>query len=185
MPHARRGTARDASSVPGMNTSRFTRIRSIAQRAVATAAGVLTLTALTAYPASAAAPSSSVPAAGDVVTCDDVGTLTATDGYLRQRETTAIDGRGRAHVLFTISADHVRLVGTDGTRYRLIGAGFDQVLYPGSAITGDVLHENEQFHFNITTGNDVVGVVRFRLHTGADQIPHVRDASTCQLPNMS
>lgn len=166
-----------------MTTYRFTRIRNNAQHAIAV--GALAVAVVTAGPASAATPTQAIPAVGDVVTCDDVGTLTATGGYLRQRETTTIDGRGRAHVLFTISTDHVDLVGADGTRYRLIGAGFDHVLYPGSAVTGDVLHENEQFHFNVITGGDVVGVVRFRLHTGADQIPHVRDASTCQLPNMS
>lgn len=172
-------------SVPGMITYRTTRIRNTARRAVATTAGALAVALVTVNPASAAAPPEADPAAGAVVTCDTVGALTATSGYLRQRETTTFDRHGRAHVLFTIATDHVKLASADGTRYRLIGAGFDRVVYPGSAVTGDVLHENEQFLFNVTTGGHTVGVVRFRLHTGADQLPHVRDASTCQLPNMS
>ena len=130
-------------------------------------------------------PRQAVPAVGAIVTCDSVGALTGTSGYLRQRETTAVDGRGRAHVLFAIATDRVRLVGADGTRYRLIGAGFDSVVYPGSTVTGDVLHEDEHFNFDVSTSGHVVGVVRFRLHTGADRTPHVHDASTCQLPNMS
>ena len=188
MPRARRGGSTIAFSVPGMTSHRTTRIRTTARRAVATTAGALAVAAVAAVaasPASAAAPTQAVPAAGAIVTCDSVGALTGTSGYLRQRETTTVDGRGRAHVLFTISTDRVELAGTDGTRYRLIGAGFDRVVYPGSVVTGDVLREDERFHFDVSTGSHVVGVVRFRLHTGADQTPHVRDISTCQLPDMS
>ncbi|AXH96727.1 hypothetical protein [Ornithinimicrobium avium] len=166
-----------------MTTYRSTHIRSTVRHAMATTTAALVIGA--AVPASAAAPTHDVPAAGEVVTCDTVGALTATSGSLRQRETTTIDGRGRAHVLFTISTDHVRLVGADGTRYRLTGGGFDHVLYPGGAVTGDVLSEHELFFFNVVTDGDIVGVVRFRLRTGSDQIPHVVDASTCQLPGMS
>jgi hypothetical protein len=188
MPPARRGGSTIAFSVSGMTRHRPTRIRTTARRAIATTASALAVTAVaavTANPASAAASTQAVPAAGAVVTCDGVGALTGTSGYLRQRETTTVDGRGRAHVLFTIATDRVELAGADGTRYRLTGAGFDHVLYPGGAVTGDILREHEQFHFDVTTGDHIVGVVRFRLHTGTDQIPHVRDASTCQLPNLS
>jgi hypothetical protein len=168
-----------------MTTYRSTRIHTTTRRAVATTAGVLAVAAVAASPASAAAPAQAVPAAGAIVTCDSVGALTGTSGYLRQRETTTVDSRGRAHVLFTIATDRVRLAGADGNRYRLIGAGFDRVVYPSSAVTGDVLREDEHFNFDVSTGGHIVGVVRFRLHTAADQTPHVHDASTCQLPNMS
>lgn len=156
-----------------------------ASRVIVAAAGALALTAAVTTSASAATPTESVPAAGDVVTCQSVGALTGTSGYLRQQERTIIDGRGRAHVLFTIAADRVQLVGPDGRSYRLVGGGYDYVVYPGRAVTGDVVREAEQFHFDVIADHHVVGVVRFRLRTRSDQVPHIHDASTCQLPNMS
>lgn len=140
-----------------------------------------------AAPATAAEPSSpaiDVPAAGSVVTCTSTGPLTATAGYLRERETTILDSRGDAHVLFTIAAEQVRLTAPDGRRYSLLGAGFDAVQYPTAAVTGPVLREQQAYTFAVVGRATLAGVVHFRSFTGADQIPHINDTSTCTLPGM-
>lgn len=148
------------------------------------AAAVTTLLAA-GVPASAATPADRIPALGAVVTCDGLDPLTGTGGYLLQHERTTFDHRGRAHVRFTIAARHVTLTDPAGRTYRLVGAGYDHVVYPARAVTGPVARENERFVFNVTTGHHVVGVVRFHLHSGPDQLPSIHDRSTCQLPNMS
>ncbi len=148
-----------------------------------TTLGILALVAPT---ASARPPDTTrVPAAGAPVTCDRVGTLTGSSGYLEESESTRIDRQGRAHVLFTIGAHHVVLTGDDGVRYHLVGGGFDAVLYRTSDVTGDIQHEDEAFLFDVVGPHGRVGVVRFWLHTGPDQIPRAHDSSTCQLPNLS
>ena len=142
---------------------------------LALAGTVTTLGALALFapPASAEPPGTTqIPAAGAPV-------------YLVESESTHIDRQGRAHVLFTIGARSVVLTGDDGARYRLVGAGFDAVLYQTGDVTGDIQHEDEAFVFDVVGPHGRVGVVRFWLHTGPDQIPHVHDSSTCQLPNMS
>jgi hypothetical protein len=126
-----------------------------------------------------------IPARGAPVTCDGTGMLTGSGGYLVQSETTRIDQRGRAHVLFTISAHHVSLTSGGVAGYRLRGGGFDRVIYRTSDISGDIVREDEAFRFDVIGPGGVVGVVRFRLHTGPNGTPLVHDTSTCQLPNMS
>ena len=157
--------------------------------ALAGTATTLGALALVASPASAQpSDTTRIPAAGAPVTCDHVGTLTGASGYLQESESTHVDRQGRAHVLFTISAHHVVLTGDDGTSYRLVGGGFDAVLYRTSDVTGDIQHEAEAFVFDVLVPRGRVGVVRFWLHSGSDgsdQIPRVRDSSTCQLPDMS
>lgn len=160
--------------------------------AALTAAGTSAMLLALAAPAAAAQPdrpsappAQDVPAAGASVPCRTVGTLTGTSGVLRQQETSYVDRSGRTHVLFTIAARSVRLIGTGGSTYRLIGGGFDYVVYPGRTITGRVDSEKELFRFDVVGPQGVAGVVRFSLHTGADQIPHVHDTSTCQLPGMA
>lgn len=155
---------------------------------LALAGTVTTLGALALFapPASAEPPGTTqIPAAGAPVTCDRVGTLTGSSGYLTESESTHIDRKGRAYVLFTIGARGVVLTGDDGARYRLVGAGFDAVLYQTGDVTGDIQYEDEAFVFDVVGPHGRVGVVRFWLHTGPDQIPHVHESSTCQLPNMS
>ncbi len=155
--------------------------------AVAGAGVTLGMLTVTGAPASAAGSKATthVPAAGAPVTCQSVGTLTGLSGYLSQRESTRLDRLGRAHVLFTIAAHRVVLTGKNGARYRLIGAGYDAVLYRTSNVAGAIEREDEAFTFNVVGRHAVVGVVRFRLHVRANQTPQVHDASTCQLPNMS
>jgi len=168
-----------------MNTDQCPTIHRSARTAVITAAGALTLMSAWALPASAGTPHDVVPAVGAVVTCQGVGDLIGSSGYLRQRETTTVDGRGRAHVLFTITTQAVVLAGADGSLYRLVGVGYDHVVYPGAAVSGNVVSEDERFLFDVIGADHVVGVVRFRLRTRDDQIPQITDSSTCQLPNMS
>lgn len=155
------------------------------KRLLATAGATLAVLGGSAAAASAATPDEDVPAAGATVICDATGALTGTSGYLRQREQTWLDVRGRAHVLFTIHARQVELGAADGTRYRLLGNGYDRVTYPGSNVTGDVQSEDEAFDFTVVGPGGIAGVVRFRLHISASQPPRVHDTSTCQLPNMS
>lgn len=126
-----------------------------------------------------------MPAAGATVTCQGLGKLTATGGHLVRHEPTWHDGRARAHTLFTIVARGVRLTDGHGTRYRLLGGGYDAVVYRGRDITGTVSSESEVFTFDVTGPNGVVGVVRFRLHSRSGSSPRIHDASTCKLPHMS
>ncbi len=155
--------------------------------AITTVAGALTLTtaaAAVAAPASAS-PAELVPAVSGVVTCQGLGPLLGAGGYLRQQESTTVDGVGRAHVRFSITADDVTLVGADGSRYRLVGAGYDHVVYPGRDITGNAVSEEEGFQFDVIGADGVVGIVRFRLRIRNGESPHIDDTSTCQLPDMS
>lgn len=168
-----------------MRTHRPAPHRSNTRRAVAATVGALVLTGTAFAETAAASPLHRVPAKGAVVTCQDVGRLTGTGGYLRQRETHTVGRNGHTHVLFTIATDHVRLVASGGITYRLVGAGYDDVVYPGKAVAGHVLREVEDFQFTVAHRNHVVGAVRFHLRTGADQTTHVHDSSTCRLPHMS
>lgn len=167
-------------------THRLLRTARHARLALASTATTLGVLALLAAPASAQpAGTTQIPTAGATFICDHVGTLTGISGYLEESESTHLDGQGRAHVLFTIGARKVVLTGADDSRYRLVGGGFDAVLYRTSDVTGAIQNEREAFLFDVVGPHGRAGTVRFWLRTGPDQIPHVHDSSTCQLPDLS
>ncbi|MGN6686727.1 MAG: hypothetical protein ACTHK1_04235 [Actinomycetales bacterium] len=152
-----------------------------ARLALGSAAGVALLAAT---PAAHADPGAvRISAAGAPVSCDL--SLTGASGYLQQRETSRLDGQGRAHVLFTITAHNVVLVDGEGREYRLVGSGHDVVRYATSDLRGDITGEQESFDFTVVGERGPVGVVRLHLRLGADGVPRVTDDSTCTLPNMS
>jgi len=168
-----------------MTTTRTAALGRPTRRAAVTIVGGLIITGAVLAPPAAAAPAEHVPAKGAPVSCEGVGKLVGTSGYLEQRETRTVDRHGRSHVLFTVATDRVRLADRNGRSYRLIGAGYDSVVYPGRAVTGPVLREDEEFRFVVAHRRQIVGAIRFRLHTSRDGTTSVHDASTCRLPHMS
>ena len=166
-----------------MNTPRTSRSRSLPRQVIVSSSTAALLVGAAALPASA--DPTAQPIAGDVVTCTIAGAavpLVGTSGHMLTEETTHVDAQGHARSLFTIRAHDARLAGPDGTRYRLIGGGFDRVLYPTEINTGEVLRERILFHFDVIGPAGRVGVVRFSLHAEAGEPPAVTDTSTCQLP---
>jgi hypothetical protein len=101
------------------------------------------------------------------------------------REHTVVDRRGRSHVFFTVVAQRITLADADGASYRLTGSGYDYVVYPHHALRGDIVREDEVFRFDVTSKRQVVGVIRFHLHSGPDGIEHVHQSSTCIIPGMA
>ena len=118
-------------------------------------------------------------------TCDGIGKLTMTGGHARVREHTVVDRRGRSHVFFTVVAQRITLADADGTNYRFTGSGYDYVVYPHHAVSGDIVREDEVFRFDVTSKRQVVGVIRFHLHSGPDGVEHVHQSSTCTIPGMA
>ncbi|MGN6600041.1 MAG: hypothetical protein ACTHMW_12290 [Actinomycetes bacterium] len=149
-----------------------------ARLALGSAAGVALLAATPAAHADTGAVR--ISAAGAPVSCGSLS-LWGASGYLQQQETSRLDGQGRAHVLFTITAHNVVLVDDDGGEYRLVGSGHDVVRYATSDLSGDITGEQESFNFTVVGERGPVGVVRL----GADGVPRLTGNSTCQLPNMS
>lgn len=148
---------------------------------VAIAASAVTLLGVPGTASAAPAPLHRVPAKGTPITCRGLGTLVGASGYLLEREDVTTD-HGHAHALFTITTENVRLVGPHGQTYRFEGTGYDDVDYPTKADTGDVRREDETFVFDVLSGARVVGRLRFQMHTGPDQIPHIHTRGACQFP---
>jgi anaerobic selenocysteine-containing dehydrogenase len=163
--------------------------RAFATRA-AVAASAAALLAGIAVPANALPlaqqdPAVRTPIEGDVVTCLVDGeslTLTGVSGAMVRRETTRIDGKGRAHVLFTIRAANAVLTDSTGASYQMTGRGHDRVLYPTTRVTGDSLRESIRYRFDIVGAAGRIGVVRFALNSVAGKPPTIVDRSTCEIP---
>lgn len=125
------------------------------------------------------------PILGDVVTCVVNGenlVLTGVSGSMVENESTRIDRKGRARVLFTIRANHALLADASGATYQLIGRGYDRVLYPTAEVTGEPTRESIRYRFDVIGDAGRVGVVRFALTSVAGAKPTITDTSTCQIP---
>jgi hypothetical protein len=153
-------------------------------RLVAGLFGAIALTALAAPAAHASHLPPVVvhqPARGTVITCDRLGRLTGTDGYL-DIGAPVVDVHGHGYVYFTVQAQKVTLAGTDGATYRLFGTGYDTVVRSTTNGHSPILSEDEGYRFDVVDADGVVGRIRFALHQGTDGTVHAHDTGDCHLP---
>src|SRR5262249_49856730 len=141
------GSAKETAVTRQHNTRSTRSLR--ARRAAVVAATAAAGAALIAGPAQpASAVTTTARQAPAFMTCDGIGALSITGGHVRVREHTVVDRRGRSHVFFTVDPQRVRLADDDGTHYRFAGSGYDYVVYPGRAVTGRIVREDEVFTFD-------------------------------------
>ena len=168
-----------------MNTHRTPTSIKLSLTALALTASSLAVFTSSTPSSAATRPTTSISAAAAIVTCDGVGKLTGTGGHLVSASPPGTTGTAGRTCCSRSSPDQVRLTDDHGTHYRLVGGGYDSVVYPGSDVTGQVSAEDEAFTFDVTGPDGVVGVVRFRLDIRHGHSPQVHDASTCKLPHLT